>query len=161
MQRTRAFLSLAAAMFTLGCDEAPSDTNLLTIGGITRLPASQQLTVRVEQPKGVFTFTNADLAASTTVAPLQLRTAKRGTMRVRYVVTAAPTDTVADETFEFTLQDGYQYSVSGVRTPPNWLPTCFGCTSTRKAPYKGGAQPTTDSLLFYIRNDKPCRGCVY
>ena len=148
-------------VLALGCDDAPSDTNLLTVGGITALPAAHQLTVRVEQPKGVSTFTNAELRASSGAAPLQVRTAKRGSMHVRYVITTVPSDTVADETFEFALQDGNQYAVSGLRAPANYLTVCFGCTSSKKVPLKGSAQPTTDSLLFYISNAKPCRGCVY
>ncbi len=157
----RKALSVLVLCVLVGCDESPSDTNVLTLGGIARMPSNAQLAVRVEQPNGVATFGAGDFASSAGSTSVQLRTAKRGTMRVQYLVTTVPSDTIANETIEFALQDGNQYAVSGQRVTANYTPICFGCTASKKAPLRGSVLPTTDSLLFYIVNGKPCRGCVY
>jgi hypothetical protein len=145
-----------------GCDESPSDVDLLVVGGVSNRPANALVTVRVEQPGRLTLVTNAELlAAETTGDAIRVRTKTSGTMRVRYVMTTTPGDTLADVEIPFALQNGNQYGISAFRSPANYVMHCFGCTSITRIPLRGSAQPTTDSLTFYIANARPCRGCVY
>lgn len=166
MNRTLASRFASGVLLAVGgliaCDESPSDVDVLELRGVARLPTNAVVTARVEQPGRLTTVSHEALAQSMVDGvPVRVRTKTRGTMRVRYLITTSATDTIADLEIPFDLQPGNQYSVSVFRSPANYVNFCFGCTSQTRIPLRGSAQPTTDSLTFYIVNAKPCRGCVY
>ena len=90
-----------------------------------------------------------------------IETPRVGEMRVRFIITASPADTVGITEYTYALSPGKTYSAGLSRRTAAAGRTCIGCTSEISFPLRGSLASSTDRWWMSIYDAAPlCDDCV-